>query len=254
LKSKTFIDQLSAHLLALGVRPGGVLLVHSSLKSLGPVEGGAGTVIDGLLAALGEEGTLLMPALTYERVTPENPVFDVMLTPANVGIIPETFRRRKSTSRSIHPTHSVCGTGPLTQVLLAPHFEDNTPCGKNSPFHKLPEIGGQILMLGCGLEPNTSMHAIEELVEPVYLYDPPVEYELIMVDNSTLRKSYTPHNFHGWVQRYDRVSEILTPSELHSGRILEAKAYLIDAVRLWERTLPAMKRDPLYFVEQRKEG
>lgn len=38
-----------------------LLLVHSSLSSLGLVEGGADTVLDALLEVLGEEGTLLVP-------------------------------------------------------------------------------------------------------------------------------------------------------------------------------------------------
>lgn len=155
--SDRLLAQFQANLLALGVRPGGVLMVHSSLRALGNVPGGAEMVIQGLLSALGENGTLLMPALTYERVIPTCPVFDVRQTPSNVGIIPETFRKREGTRRSIHPTHSVCALGPLAAALLDPHIEDNTPCGPHSPFHTMPEHGGQILMLGCGLEPNTSM-------------------------------------------------------------------------------------------------
>ena len=133
---------------------------HSSLRSLGPVPGGAETVVRGLVEALGPDGTLLMPALSYARVTPEQPLFDVRLTPSNVGALPETFRTRPGTLRSIHPTHSVCGVGRLAAELLGRHIEDRTPCGPRSPFHLLPEYGGQILMLGCGLRPNTSMHAV----------------------------------------------------------------------------------------------
>ena len=151
--------QLRDDLLGLGLRPGGVVMVHSSLRALGQVSGGAETVIDGLLAALGPDGTLLMPALTYKHVTPDKPHFDALRTPSNVGIIPETFRRRRGTRRSVHPTHSVCGVGPLAALILDPHNADTTPCGPHSPFHSLPKYNGQILMLGCGLEPNTSMHA-----------------------------------------------------------------------------------------------
>jgi aminoglycoside 3-N-acetyltransferase len=94
--------ELAQACLALGVRPGGVLLVHSSLRALGHVPGGAETVIAGLRHALGPEGTLLMPALTYERVTLQNPRFDVRHTPANVGVIPETFRRQSHPLRMRH--------------------------------------------------------------------------------------------------------------------------------------------------------
>lgn len=242
--------ELKNDLLQLGVRPGEVLMVHSSLKALGPVEGGAETVIQALLATLGETGTLLMPALTYERVTADQPIFDVQRTPGNVGLIPETFRLRAGTRRSVHPTHSVCAAGPLTQALLGAHLEDDTPCGPHSPFHLLPKMKGQILMLGCGLELNTSMHAIEELVVPPYLFDPPRQYQLILQDGSTVSKTYIPHNFHGWIQRYDRVGEILSSPALRQGRVLQAEAFLIEAEALWEAAPVALRKDACFFVDK----
>jgi aminoglycoside 3-N-acetyltransferase len=240
---------LADDLLALGVRPGGVLLVHASLRALGHVPGGAEAVIRALLAALGDGGTLLMPALTYERVTPESPVFDVNHTPANVGVLAETFRRRAGTRRSVHPTHSVCAVGPLTAALLDPHLEDSTPCGPHSPFRALPEHDGQILMLGCGLEPNTSMHAIEEQVVPPYLYGPPIEYLLTLADGAVIRKTYTPHGFRGWSQRYERVAHLLAAPALRVGTALSAEAHLIEAAALWQAAVPALRHDPLCFVE-----
>src|SRR5512138_2716340 len=77
--------QLTDDLLALGVQRGGVLLVHSSLRSLGAevsrANQGAETVVLSLLAALGDTGTLLMPALSYESVSASSPLFDVCNTP-----------------------------------------------------------------------------------------------------------------------------------------------------------------------------
>ncbi len=51
----------------LGIKSDDVLLVHSSLKSFGFVEGGADAVIDGLLDALNPSGTLVMPALVQKN-------------------------------------------------------------------------------------------------------------------------------------------------------------------------------------------
>ena len=133
-------------------------------------QGGAETVVRGLLEAIGPEGTLLMPALTYASVSPEQPVFDVEKTPCCVGAIPEHFRRRPGTRRSIHPTHSVCGIGPRAAYLLGEHHLDKTPCGPHSPFQRLREVKGQIVMLGCGIGPNTSMHAMEECFGVPYLF------------------------------------------------------------------------------------
>jgi len=133
----------------LGIREGGVLLVHASLRSLGPVDGGAETVICGLLDALGEHGTLLMPALSYESVGVHNPVFDLLHTPSCVGALTEYFRTRSGTLRSVHPTHSVCGIGPKAEELCQEHYLDTTPCGEHSPFSRLRAMEGQILFLGC---------------------------------------------------------------------------------------------------------
>ena len=86
--------EIAAGLRALGVPPGSKLLVHSSLSSLGHVEGGADAVIDAFLDVLGPAGTLLVPTLTGdETLSAANPpVFDPTTQPCWTGLIPETLR------------------------------------------------------------------------------------------------------------------------------------------------------------------
>ena len=243
------IDQLVLDLQTVGVRPGGVLMVHSSLKSLGAFPGGAESLIQGLLAAIAPEGTLLMPALSYETVIPQKPVFDIRSTPSCVGILPEIFRLSAGTRRSMHPTHSVCAVGPLTSDLLSPHILDSTPCGPNSPFHRLADFKGQILMLGCGLRPNTSMHAIEEIAQTPYLLNPPMRFTLIDENGQKTQKSYAPHNFKNISQRYDRVEKVLAYPQLRTGGVLKAKVHLIEANALKDCVLQALEKDPWFFVD-----
>jgi len=240
--------QLVSDLLALGVRPGGVLLVHSSLRSLGPVEGGPEAVVKGLLEALGAGGTLLMPALSYESVGAHNPLFDVARTPSCVGALPEYFRARPGTRRSVHPTHSVSGVGRLAAELLSGHEKDITPCGAHSPFARLPQVQGQILFLGCGLRPNTSMHAVEEQVEPPYLFAKTVDYQVFLPDGSEMRMSVRSHNFKGWAQRYDRLEGVMSEG-LSRGRVLQAQCSLVESAQMWPAALAALQKDALYFVE-----
>lgn len=246
------IDKMTKDLHSLGVRQGGVLLVHSSLSSLGFVHGGAETVIRGLLDALGAEGTLLMPALGSGRNGNGPLVFDVRRTPTWTGRIAEAFRLRPGTRRSVHPTHSVCGVGRLSSDILAGHEEDTTPCGPNSPFHRLRNYRGHILMLGCGLKPNTSFHAIEELVEPPYLFGESIDCTLRLADGREIVKKYRMHGFDGWEQRYDRIRPLMARKEqaLVHGKVLAANAYLVDAATMWETALSAMRSDPLFFVEK----
>ena len=240
---------LTSDLLNLGVRPGGALLVHASLRSLGPIEGGAESVVQSLLTVLGQTGTLLMPALSYESVTPQNPLFDVANTPTCVGALPEYFRTRPGTVRSVHPTHSVSGLGHRVPELLGDHQLSDTPCGPHSPFAKLPHIDGQILFIGCGLRPNTSMHAIEEHVVPPYLFGDPIDYRVILADHSEITMRVRSHNFQGWEQRYDRLEEVMQHG-LHKGKVLQADCYLLEAAEVWLAALTALRNNPLFFVEK----
>ena len=243
------IQQIATDLLRAGVRRGGVLLVHSSLRSLGPVPGGAETVVRGFLEALGPDGTLLMPALSYQHVTPPELLFDVRATPSNVGNLPEYFRTRPGTRRSLHPTHSVSGVGRQAAALLADHGLDRTPVGPHSPFHLLPLAGGQLVMLGCGLRPNTSMHGVEELVEPPYLYGTTLTYRLVDEDGRRYEANYRRHGFAGWRQRYDRIAGVLSEPDLRSGPVLASQTWVIEASGLWRAGEACLHRDPHFFVE-----
>lgn len=82
--------KLLADMKALGIKEGETILVHASMKALGTKETPE-TVLDTLQAALGDDGTLLLPALTYENVTPEHPVFDADKTVPCIGLLPRTF-------------------------------------------------------------------------------------------------------------------------------------------------------------------
>jgi aminoglycoside 3-N-acetyltransferase len=99
----------------LGIRPGAVVLAHGSLGRLGWVHGGEEAVIDALLSAVGSEGTVCMPTVSYGRYGPRHPPppFDPARTAGMAGRISERFRQRDGVIRSLHPTHSVAASGPL---------------------------------------------------------------------------------------------------------------------------------------------
>lgn len=249
----------------LGVVEGGSLLVHSSLRSLGYVEGGPMEVVAGLRRAVGPEGTLLLPALSYDTVTAANPVFDLEHSPSCVGAITECFRT-SGAMRSIHPTHSVCAVGPDAADFLADHHRDTTPVGEHSPFRRIRDRCGQILMLGCGLKPNTSMHGVEERLGPRYLFEGPVTYTIrTPAGGDVLPPLDEPppqtmtiqrHGFaaHGCVQRYDRLKEVLSEPALRRGQVLDAEAWLIDARLMWEAAEEALRDDELFFVDVKSQN
>lgn len=247
---RIFLAQFHSDLHTLGLPLDAVVMVHSSLKSFGHVDGEAQTVIDALLSYLSPNGTLLMPALSFMTVHSGNPVFNIRRTPSCVGIIPETFRKMKGVRRSMHPTHSVCGFGKQAEALLANHQKDHTPCGENSPFHLLHKVNGCILMLGCGLRPNTSMHAVEELVEPPYLFREPLAYTLIDAEGQQSHKAYIRHDFANTAQRYDRLARVMKAPGLRFGKVCGSESFLLHAPAMWEAALQQYREDPSYFVDQ----
>ncbi len=155
----------------LGLKQGDAVLVHSSLSSFGYLDGGADTVIDAILETVGNEGTVLVPTLTgSEKLSAENPpVFNVRDTVCWTGKIPETFRKRATAIRSLHPTHSVAAIGAKAKYFTDDHEKCVTPCGQNSPYHKLAKAGGYILFLGVDLCCCTLFHTVEEFADVDYV-------------------------------------------------------------------------------------
>ena len=239
--SNLLIDQLEA----LGLRAGDVVMVHASLRSLGVSD--PENVVEALLGVLDYRGTLMMPALSY-RQDPAD-FHDNRNTPSCVGALAEYFRIRPDTRRSLHPTHSVCAVGRDAYEMLDRHIYDRTPCGSNSPFHFLIERRGKILMLGCGLHPNTTMHAIEERVKPPYLFGEFQDYELIDEEGNIRVRSYLTHGFAGCVQRYDRVEGLLDEEHLRVGQVGNASCHLINAKALCVASIRKMQEDPFFFVD-----
>lgn len=236
-------QQLEQDLLELGVCPGDVVLVHSSMKALqtklAPEE-----VIGALEHVLGGEGTLLFPALTYENVTAENPVFDSGTTETCIGLLPRVFFHMPGVERSVHPTHSVCAKGKLAHTLTVGHAMDSAAVGPHSPFMQLPFYGGKLLFIGDVLHACTFLHGIETIVKPPYIRAcGDVEY---LVNGQ--RKRYAGSDDFGWGSEFQRIEDILEEPDFHKGKLLAANAYLVDTRALLAAALLKMLAEPYAFI------
>lgn len=244
------IAQIARDTRELGICPGDTVLVHSSLKSLGkgvtPED-----VIRGLGMAVGESGTLMFPALSYFSCNREHPHFDYHRSPSNVGAIPEYFRTEvDGVVRSMNPTHSCCALGRYAEELTKDHWQDHTPCGANSPYRRLYELSGKILFIGCGTRCNTSMHAVEELVRPPYLFSDMVHYTTEDRYGNEGTAACLAHDFHGVEQRYDRLLPLLPAGAAAQGKIGPADAVWMDARAVWDTAVQWYRADPWYFVDR----
>ena len=130
-------QQIREDLSALGLRKGDAVLIHSSFKSMGAVEGGIQTLVDALLSVIGDTGTLIVPTLTFVEVSAENRVFDYLGSVSCVGAVSEFVRQMDGAKRSINPTHSCAAIGYKRDWYVGTHQMDRTPVGPNSPIYKL---------------------------------------------------------------------------------------------------------------------
>ena len=153
------LSDLVRDLISLGVRPGDLLMVHSSLRSIGFVDGGPETVVDALLQAIGPQGTLVVPTFTYPTAGNPEFVFDPIDTPSQMGAISEAARRRPQAHRSIHLAHSLAAIGPLAQTITTSGGASGWDA--HSPMGQVFNRNGRYLLLGVPYQNLTAMHLCE---------------------------------------------------------------------------------------------
>ena len=169
-------EQLIQQLQDMGIKRTDNLLVHSSMKSLGAVQGGADTVLDALMEAV-PEGLLILPTHTWKQMSEEYNIFDPETEPVCVGILPELFRKRPGVLRSLHPTHSVAVYGKGAAEYIRGEENRTTPCPPNGCWGKLKDSKAKILLLGVTHTRNTYIHSIEESFEiPERFTDKPTRF------------------------------------------------------------------------------
>lgn len=221
---------------SLGLRRGMVVMAHASLAGFGGVEGGADAVIDALLEVLGNRGTLMMPSFS----SPDR-VFDYRKSPCGLGKIPDMFWRRKGVLRSLHPSHSVAAFGELAEHFIVGHEKASTAYGADTPYKRLIDKKGFVLMLGVDLDRMTLLHTVEAFAGAPYLKTVKKKYVDAKGDikEAVVEKMAGPHrNFIG-LDGYFREHGIMK-----TGKTGNAVCRLIDAAGMFDCCLERMKNEP----------
>ncbi len=246
--------QIIEDLRKLGVEKDDIIVVHSSYNGLrgdDQIEGGPEAVIEALKETV-SEGTLIIPTFSYKNVDIEHREFDVKNTPVCIGILPETMRLSKDIVRSVHPTHSLAAWGKDAKAFTENHYKDHSPVGVNSPLSEVYRRGGKIVMLGAPFARNTSLHGVEEMVLPEYLFTTNYDYNMILENGETITMNVLRHDFNGFEQRYDRVLNILDEGvDYQVGSVLNGKTCVMNAPAVWDKALEKYKEDILYFTDPR---
>jgi aminoglycoside 3-N-acetyltransferase len=182
--------QLVEDLRNIGLYEGASVLVHSSLRAIGPIEGGAETLVRAFQEALGPGGTLIVPTFTFdhsdpagwreppaspealERLRAEIAVFDPETTPTHVrwiGVFPEVVRRWTGAKRSNHPIVSFAALGANADFFTR-NVPFHYPLGSESPLARLHQMDGYVLLLGVRHKVNTSLHLAEVWADVPYIH------------------------------------------------------------------------------------
>lgn len=232
-------DALTEQLLELGVQPGGVLLVHTSFSKVKPVEGGPIGLISALHSALGLQGTLVMPSMSYDDDHP----FDKSKSHCmEMGVVADTFWRLPGVLRSDN-NHAFAAVGPSAEKITAPHPID-IPHGQDSPVGRVYELDGQILLLGVGHDANTTIHLCENMAGVRYRRD---KYLTILKDGKHAKFEY--REIDHCCQNFSLVDGWLDERGLQRrGKVGHAEARLIRSRDIMDVVIPRLKENETTFL------
>lgn len=246
-------EDLKQQLNNMGLISTDAVMVHSSMKSIGEVEGGADTVVDAFMEYF-SEGLFMTPTHTWKQMNEEYNRFDPETEPACVGIIPNLFRERKNVFRSFHPTHSIAAYGPGAEEYVKGEENLTTPCDPKGCWGRLLDMEAKILLIGVTHARNTFIHGVEEMLDvPERLTEKPVTFQVKMEDNSwktvKMHRHYNPTTDH-ISESFDLLMEgYFETGAAKKVKFGNAECILCDAKKIYEVTKRVAKHNINFFME-----
>lgn len=246
------VADLVTDLSRLGLRRGDRVAVHSSYRAIGPVEGGPAAVIAALMETVTPAGSIVMPTFQDSPA----PVFRLRETKSDCGVITELFRQMPGVFRSLHPSHSTAAWGDRAEWIVAAHEQGRTALGVDSPFDRIAQLDGKVLLVGVGQNRNSMVHVGEAHVRPAYLpvpYSPEFAFPVLMENRAGRVENYVIEECPGCSENFGIVGR-----RLHErGQVTEdclagGAAYLMRAADVISavRDLLAEKADALLCARE----
>jgi aminoglycoside N3'-acetyltransferase len=230
----------------LGVREGGVLLVHTSFRAVRPVEGGPLGLIAALRDALGPKGTLVLPSGSGDDDEP----FDPLTTPVrdDLGILPELFWREPGVLRGNH-FDGFAAIGPRAVEIVSAPLK-LPPSAPGSPISVIHDLDGQVLLLGVGHDSSTMLHLAELLGGVPYR----VPHHYTVIENGRKVRIDYGENDH-CCQGFAKMDAWLRAAGLQAeGLVGHAQSRLARAQDLVRIAVEQLARDPLLFLHPADAG
>jgi aminoglycoside N3'-acetyltransferase len=239
-------QRLAEQFAALEIKRGEVLVVHIGFRAVGLVEGGPPGLIAALLEAIGPDGTLAMPSWTGDDAAP----FDPRSTPASadLGIVAETFRKMPGVVRSGHPFAFAALGSRAAEIVEGPL--PLPPHAPESPIGTVLHLDGQILLLGCGQDANTTIHLGELLGGAPYRV---AKHITVLEGNKPCRIEYGENDH--CCARFALMDEWLRErNQMREGAVGYGVARLMRARDIVRVACEQLARDPLIFLHDAAAG
>lgn len=172
-QQRTKVSKEQIHSIIDGLNLDCDVMLHTSKINIGDLEGGTAYVAEELLRKINtERHTVLVSALPYRGAFADylkkNNTFDVRTAPIAMGAINRYIASKPNAVRSLHPTHSVVAIGPNANDYIAEHYLDSTPFGSHSPYYKLIQNRGKVVLFGATLNNLTCVCAVEDMLGKAY--------------------------------------------------------------------------------------
>lgn len=243
-----------------GIRKTGTLLIHSSMKAVGEVEGRGDTVLDAFIEYM-KEGLLLFPTHSWSDKNLKDCIYDPKTEPACVGILPNLFMKRAEAIRSMHPTHSVTAIGSKAKAYVqrdsdvVRNSDVLTPCPRNGCFAGLYDEEAQLLFLGATLKTNTFIHSVEEWLNiPDRINPQSRRIKLLFEDGDNCEVDLHGHySTRGNVSLfYDKLlAPMLDMGIAKEVKIGDAVSYVVEVKPMTDWVIALLRENPSLFDDDR---
>lgn len=256
--------EILAALAKIGVTKGDTLLVHTSLSGCGRIRGGAQTIIEALIEAVGPDGNFFLPSFQRSECylnginkrwdhRPSDPRDRASEAVRWVGVVPLEFMRlHPDAPRGRHISHSWVGWGPRAAEVLARQAEDEPPFSDNSCPLVVRDLGGKILLFGSPVGHTSFVHCFETHYDLPGLG--PSYYDVRLPDGSITWK-FVPKGLPGPREFYlkDENARFFREAvarglEIRREKLGVGDLRLIDCRQFWEIGSALVTADPRIII------
>lgn len=228
-------DDILKQLADMDAPRSGILVMHSSLRSVGEVLGGGEALLDAMIEYFAEDGLFCVPTHTWANLGTDKITLDMSICESNLGAFPRIALRDGRGIRSENPTHSmvVFGGRERASELIRGEAEAMTPTSVHGIYGEIFNTGGHIMLVGVGQDKNTYLHFVDELFStPARMSDTPERVTVRLSNGEIIEREIRMYD-----ERCGDISELFPKYEpafrahgcIKDGYVGDARTQLCDA-------------------------